>query len=520
MSESLTLSLPEEVAAEIARQAQARGVSTAEYVAMAARKMAAADSANSAYLNARATGTAWRKVFGVDRPGGETPRDGDELPRGLRGTVRASFAAASLAALAGALIASAPASAKDNPITCGRFERAVARAGSAAELQDVMRVASSHKDCPTSHAQTERKRVSFQDPPPSPPVVSPAPPPQQPAIVRSPPAPSPRDIEADVFAAADTCAEMREYQSLYRNGRFRAQAQAFLNSETCNPRLSPPAPVRVSPPPPPPPAPTLADGQTFRDCVDCPEMVVIPAGSFMMGSPAGETGGRTDESPQRTVNISRFAAGKFEVSFDEWAACVAGGGCRSNANPGDQGWGRGRRPVINVSWNDAEEYVQWLSQKTSQRYDLLTEAEWEYAARAGTKGRFSNNGAEQQLCQIANHADQSTSYDWKNTACSDGVDEQTTTVGRYAPNDFGLYDVHGNVWEWVQDCYQYSYGSFGPRDPVNDPSTCNSSRVLRGGSWSSAPQVLRSAFRISTSPSDRFSLIGFRLARTVSPPAP
>jgi formylglycine-generating enzyme required for sulfatase activity len=370
-------------------------------------------------------------------------------------------------------------------------------------------------------AETARNALArLASPPVAPPVVPPVAPPIAPPTRTSPlPPPIARDVEADVFAAADTCAEMRDYQARYRNGRFRAQAQAFLNSETCTPRSSPPAPVRVSPPPPPRP-PTLADGQTFRDCADCPEMVVIPAGSFVMGSPEGEKDRGTHEGPQRTVSISRFAAGKFEVTFDEWAACAAGGGCRANANPGDQGWGRGRRPVINVSWNHAQEYVQWLSQKTGQRYRLLTEAEWEYAARAGTTGPWIWGSDPNGGCGFANHADMTAKREnsgWTTSTCEDGVAARTTTVGRYQSNNFGLYDVIGNVWEWTQDCYVNTYSGAPTNGSAVTTGDC-SSRVLRGGSWNYDPPDLRSADRNGRTPTDRRSDFGFRLARTVSPP--
>jgi len=244
-----------------------------------------------------------------------------------------------------------------------------------------------------------------------------------------------------------------------------------------------------------------------------PEMVRIPGGSFVMGSPAGEAGRQTNEGPQRTVSVRAFEAGRYEVTFAEWDACVADGGC-GGYRPADQGWGRGRQPAINVSWNDAKAYVQWLSRRTGKSYRLLTEAEWEYAARAGTTGRFSNNGAETELCGIANHADQSTSYSWKNAACSDGVGERTAPVGRYNANGFGLHDMHGNVWEWVEDCYKDSY-SGAPADGSAFVNQSCSYRVLRGGSWDIYPQNLRSANRSRFTPSLRGYVLGFRVARTL-----
>jgi len=260
----------------------------------------------------------------------------------------------------------------------------------------------------------------------------------------------------------------------------------------------------------------LADGQAFRDCADCPEMVVIPAGSFVMGSPAGETDRGSDEGPQRTVSISRFAAGKFEVTFDEWERCVAGGGCRSTANPGDQGWGRGRRPAINVSWNDAEEYVQWLSQKTGQRYRLMTEAEWEYATRGKTNGTASEPAFWWGNSINASQANYDASYTYNNGPKGQ-YRQQTEPVGTFQANPFGLYDVHGNVWEWVQDCYVNTYSGAPTNGSAVTAGDC-SSRVLRGGSWNDDPLYLRSAGRNWSTPTDRGNGLGFRLARTVSPP--
>ncbi len=219
-------------------------------------------------------------------------------------------------------------------------------------------------------------------------------------------------------------------------------------------------------------AAAMHPGRVFRDCNDgCPEMVVLPAGTFMMG----------EGSSQRRTSIAQpFAVGKFEVTFAEWEACVAGGSCTSNKNPSDRGWGKGRRPVINVSWNDAKEYVAWLSRKTGQTYRLLTEAEWEYAARAGT----------------------TTAYWWGDKfdgSKANNNGSQTVPVGQFAANAFGLHDMHGNVWEWCEDAY--------------DSPSC----VVRGGSWLDNPDGLRSSNRLWYAPDYRDSYIGFRVARVLSP---
>lgn len=261
--------------------------------------------------------------------------------------------------------------------------------------------------------------------------------------------------------------------------------------------------------------PEEARGQAvrvFRDCADCPEMVELTGGAFLMGSAWFEENNLGDERPRRLVRVPPFAVGRFEVTFEEYDACVASGGC-NGYRPEDEGWGRGTRPVIKVSWEDAQAYVAWLSRKTGQRYRLLSEAEWEYAARAGTTGRFSNDGGDAQLCQIANHSDQSTDYSWRNSTCNDGVGEQTAPVGRYAANPFGLHDMHGNVWEWVEDCYQDSY-SKAPANGVAAATSNCADRVYRGGSWGNYPRFLRSAYRVRNTPTYRDDVLGFRLART------
>ena len=255
----------------------------------------------------------------------------------------------------------------------------------------------------------------------------------------------------------------------------------------------------------------MRPGKVFRDCPECPEMVVVPAGSFRMGSPSSEKDRDDDEGPQHRVTIPEpFAVGKYEVTFAEWDACVAAGGCNGH-RPDDRGWGRGRRPVINVSWEDAKTYVGWLSRETGERYRLLSEAEWEYSARAGTTGPF-HFGARISTDQA--------NYDGNYTYGSGrkGVyRRKTMPVGSFPANAFGLHDVHGNVYEWVEDCWHGSYAGA----PTNESAWVRGGdcgeRVLRGGSWVNFPRVLRSAYRNGSSAGFRVNLNGFRVSRTLTP---
>ncbi len=249
-------------------------------------------------------------------------------------------------------------------------------------------------------------------------------------------------------------------------------------------------------------------GEAFRDCTDCPEMVVVPAGNFMMGSPENEPGRYASEGPQRRVAIAKpFAVGKFEVTFDEWDACEVAKGCTHK--PEDQGWGRGKRPVINVSWTDAKQYVTWLSKKTGQTYRLLTEAEWEYTARAGTTMPFWW-GTKITPAQANYDGD----YVYEGGG-SKGEDRQKTVpVDSFKPNPWGLYNVHGNVWEWVEDCWIDSYKDAPGDGTARTTGECGR-RVLRGGSWLDVPQGLRSADRNRNDSDDRGGLLGFRVARTL-----
>jgi formylglycine-generating enzyme required for sulfatase activity len=247
---------------------------------------------------------------------------------------------------------------------------------------------------------------------------------------------------------------------------------------------------------------------SFRECdKDCPEMIVVPAGEFMMGSPATEKGRSRDyyEGPQHRVTIARpFAVSRFDVTFADWDACVGVGGCPQEGGAGDAGWGRGAQPVFYVNWDDAQAYVAWLSKMTGKAYRLLTEAEWEYAARAGTTTAYywgdeiGKNNANCNRCGSR----------WDN--------RQTSPVGSFKHNAFGLYDMAGNVWQWVQDCYYENYNG-APTDGSEWTARDCKFRVVRGGSWGSGPQDLRSASRRGDTPVGRDLFLGFRVGRTLTP---
>jgi formylglycine-generating enzyme required for sulfatase activity len=289
-------------------------------------------------------------------------------------------------------------------------------------------------------------------------------------------------------------------------------------------------------------------GTVFQDCPDCPRMVVVPAGEFTMGSPLPEAGRSVDEGPQRQVQIAQpFALGRSEVTVAEFRRFVEESGYRTEAerdtraqgcsgfiyadpaagNPGPQAVTSWRspglaqaqidsHPVLCVSWNDARAYAQWLSKKTGRRYRLPTEAEWEYAARAGSAAARFWGDDPVQACRFANVADQSRFQTWsfgQRHECTDGH-YFTAPAGGYAPNRFGLYDMIGNVWEWTEDCWNASYAG-APADGSAWASGDCSQRVLRGGSWSTVPRYARSATRYRNPADFRDNLTGFRLARTL-----
>lgn len=265
----------------------------------------------------------------------------------------------------------------------------------------------------------------------------------------------------------------------------------------------------------------LAREGTFRDCPECPEMVVAPVGEFLMGSPENEMKRERDEGPQRTVTFAKpFATGRYEVTFAEWDVCVADGGCTHK--PGDEGWGRDRRPVINVSWDDAKEYVAWLSKRTGKPYRLPSEAEWEYATRGATTAQpqppYHFGGDLRELCAYGNGADQTGQSRfgyWTIADCKDGY-VFTAPVGSFKANAFGLHDMHGNVWEWVEDCYGPNYEG-APTDGTPVTSGDCRHRVVRGGSWGFYPWTLRAAYRLGDRPISRNGYTGFRVAKTLGP---
>jgi formylglycine-generating enzyme required for sulfatase activity len=260
------------------------------------------------------------------------------------------------------------------------------------------------------------------------------------------------------------------------------------------------------------PGPSEPGGQVFKDCSDCPEMVAVPPGSFTMGSPDSEPDHSRSESPQHRVTIaSRLAAGRYPVTFLEWDACVADGGCDGH-RPSDEGWGRGRRPVINVSWIDAQAYVRWLAGRTGQPYRLLTEAEREYVTRAGTTTPFWWGSAITP--DQANY--DGTAVIYAGGGRQGALRGMTTGVGSFQPNPFGLYDVHGNVSEWVEDCFRLDYAD-APADGSAWTVPGCGVRVRRGGSWINSPWNLRAAFRQRGAPAVRDITTGFRVARTIAP---
>lgn len=251
-----------------------------------------------------------------------------------------------------------------------------------------------------------------------------------------------------------------------------------------------------------------AVGDYLRDCVVCPDMAVVPAGRFLMGSPATEQARHEAEGPVAMVDIAGgFAMAAREITMAQWDACVAGGGCRAYTPPA-HGWGRGEQPVVSVSFEDAQSYAEWLSYETGRSYRLPSEAEWEYAARAGTSGPFFFGF--RLTPEDANYNARYTYGGPAGTAAARAV-----KTASFAPNPFGLYDMHGNVWEWTADCWAESHQDTdvngAPRNRDNGGDCAR--RVLKGGAWNTGGWRLRAAHRIGKAAGVREYDNGFRVVR-------
>jgi formylglycine-generating enzyme required for sulfatase activity len=253
----------------------------------------------------------------------------------------------------------------------------------------------------------------------------------------------------------------------------------------------------------------LKRGDSFRECAqDCPDMIVVPAGSFTMGSPSSERGRNANEGPQHSVTIGKpFAVSKYDVTFADWDACAIGGGC-SGYVPNDEGWGRGDRPVINVSWDDSQQYVAWLSAVTGKPYRLLTDAQYEYVARAGSTTAYPWGGDIQVNGRVMANC----------KACGSKWDGRLTApVGSFPPNRFGLYDMAGNVYAWIEDCVHKNYVGA----PANGSAWLQanggncSDRLIRGGAWVNPPDNLRTAFHTGYPIQFRDVAIGLRVGRSL-----
>ena len=255
-----------------------------------------------------------------------------------------------------------------------------------------------------------------------------------------------------------------------------------------------------------------APGRVFQDCDVCPQLVSLPPGNANLGAGDSEADARPNEKPQRPVTFSNlFAMGVTEVTFSEYGACVSAGSC--GRQPSDNGWGQGRRPVINVSWNEAQNYVSWLSSKTGFSYSLPSEAQWEYAARGGETGLFAG-GSKAALCAFANGAGVESGLKWGNSECSDPSSDRTLPAGTLSKNKFGLKDMIGNVAEWTQDCNTLNLRDAPTDGRADERGSCNQ-RVVRGGSWFSGPADLRYATRLMQRRGDSNDFTGFRVVRKI-----
>jgi len=239
-----------------------------------------------------------------------------------------------------------------------------------------------------------------------------------------------------------------------------------------------------------------------------PEMVLINPGQGTLGSPSSEFKRARFENPMRETAINyAFEVGKYEVTFNDWDRCVSAGGCGGH-RPDDGGWGRGNRPVINISFDDAQKYIKWLNKTTGDNYRLLSEAEWEYVARAGLESPFGHG--YEITAQVANF-DGKAPYGSTQTGA---YHRKTQPVGQYAPNAFGVHDMHGNVYEWVEDCWNPDHSAAPGTGEARKDGDCEY-RVMKGGSWVTHGYQMRASKRLRYTQDYRYDDYGFRIARTL-----
>ena len=290
----------------------------------------------------------------------------------------------------------------------------------------------------------------------------------------------------DAARSANTADAYQQYLTSFPQGAFAAEAISAIE------QLRP------------------APGRTFQDCSDCPTMVSLAGGTDVLGASADSSDARPNEKPARPVTIDGlFAIGVNEVTFREWDACVRGGGCQSKS---DSGWGKGDRPVINVSWDDAMGYTKWLSSTTGHTYTLPTEAQWEFAARAGNDEPLI--AAPDALCAFANGANAESGLGWANPACTDPAADRTVPVKLLNANGAGLRNIIGNVAEWTLDCNTLNLRD-APTDGTADSRGSCGQRATRGGSWFSGPADLRYSARLMQRRGDSNDFTGFRVVRRI-----
>lgn len=296
-----------------------------------------------------------------------------------------------------------------------------------------------------------------------------------------------RDEEA--YAAAKRLGTRKAYQSYvdrFPKGQYVAEALTMLDKLTS----------RV--------------GDVMQDCKACPQVVILPKGSFDMGAAPGDRFAKPNENPRRKVTFAKsFALGQSEVTVGQWKACVASGACQYDPKQGTND----AAPVVQVSWQDARDYAAWLAKTTGKPYRLPTESEWEYAARAGDEAIYAA-GREGSVCKLGNIAGAETNVPWRTQSCDDGVANGVEPVQRRLPNAFGLYDMIGNAAEWVQDCNSLDYRDAPTDGKPNERGMCGS-RIARGGSWISGPRDFRLSARTGRIREDTDDTTGFRVALTL-----